>query len=553
MSLGAKSFVSFDEPDGLGIRAQVMVTVGSLPIKNVNSNSGVARVEFDHKAAENLSFAISANVLESAPFYQALVDAAGTGQPVSFRLETQRKNAIDRRFAFPPKEERDRVEGVTYLTTQGGQEVVKKLVMVNGISNEEMRTDPAQDDKWANVPRSQVPAFIDVANSPEMAGGGSAQFPDVSATLREMADRGGFSPAVAGTVGALAIAGGMSPVEVETLVDKAARAAAPTAGVTRGGIKESQPWYEANFGGERNLGSYEVGAATSILGWAEKYLAGALAAYAEQNPGSRQIDPSPTAAGRIDQAKSLAAGILLVADAVQVAVYGRDVRADRFVNSHSKARGVVFHVIDDVMPYSFAEAVFEGKRQEWFDTVLALSVERFAAAIEVLDEAAILLDGLGVVIGGTAVTAPSAAKPADPVIETATESVNVTADPQAVEEPTSDEHLEPVEDRLSAVMSEFDATPSLPFLAEDLGPLDANEMDGISPAEADIAAFGKLAGFAGISNDEATAWLHRTFHVDSVNDLHGPRLAALLAYYRGFAPEAAKQQFVNDVRLGEAA
>jgi hypothetical protein len=211
-----QGFTSYDTADGLGIRAQVIVTKGELPVKNISLNDAgtMAKVDFDASAA-GLKYAIHANVPvadrsgKENPAYEALINAMASGEPIAFRIETQRKRDIDRRLPFPPSNDSDKKADVTYLKTQKGEEVIKILVSAGDVTTHEIRTDVSEDARWANIVRAMAPAFIDemgVANS--VAGAGLD--PELVLSQYVAAVQANLPQEMTRIIGALAIAAGAS-------------------------------------------------------------------------------------------------------------------------------------------------------------------------------------------------------------------------------------------------------------------------------------------------------------------------------------------------------
>jgi hypothetical protein len=50
--------------------------------------------------------------------------------------------------------------------------------------------------------------------------------------------------------------------------------------------------------------------------------------------------------------------------------------------------------------------------------------------------------------------------------------------------------------------------------------------------------------YAEIDTDLANRWIESTFHVESVESIHGPRLNAMINYYR---KNLSKEQLVSDL------
>lgn len=221
--MSVTGFLSFDTADGLGIRAQVVVTKGELPVKRItlSDDEKMAKIDFDAEAG-GLKFPIHANIPADGPAFEVLKAAKASGEQVAFRIETQRKKNVDRRLPFPPAKDSDKETGVTYLETQGGKEVVKKLVAAGDVTTHEIVTDVTEDSRWMNIPRSMAPTFID--ENP-VTGVIAAAGLDPQAVLSQYvaAVRSDLPLEMTRIIGALAIAAGAS---VEDFFDAARKATA---------------------------------------------------------------------------------------------------------------------------------------------------------------------------------------------------------------------------------------------------------------------------------------------------------------------------------------
>lgn len=219
-----QGFISYDTPDGLGIRAQVVVTKGELPVKRITLNDAetMAKIDFDADAG-GLKFPIHANIPVDSPAFALLKAAKESKEPISFRIETQRKKNVDRRLPFPPAKDSDKEAGVTYLETQGGKEVVKILVAAGDEVTREMRTDADEDGRWSNIPRAMAPAFID-ENPAAAAVAGAGLDPQVVLSQYVAAVRADLPQEMTRIIGALAIASGASIEEFFAAARKATAA-----------------------------------------------------------------------------------------------------------------------------------------------------------------------------------------------------------------------------------------------------------------------------------------------------------------------------------------
>jgi hypothetical protein len=218
----ARGFISYDTPDGLGVRAQVKVTKGSLPIKSIrkNDDGSMAQISFDHEAA-GLNFPIQGHLPCDTDAFKAAEAAKESGEPVAFRIETQRKKSVDRRSAFPPAKDSDKRDGVSYMDIQGGKDVVKKIVLIADKPTSELRTDVNEDARWMSLPAAGAPAFLD--ENP-VAAAGAGLDPQVALAQYAEAVKAGLPQEMTRLIGALAIAAGASISEFTAVAKQAAAA-----------------------------------------------------------------------------------------------------------------------------------------------------------------------------------------------------------------------------------------------------------------------------------------------------------------------------------------
>jgi hypothetical protein len=221
-----RGFISYDTPDGLGIRSQVKVTKGSLPIKGIRKNDAgtMAQISFDHEAG-GMNFPISGHIPVDSLAYAEAEKAKADGTEIAFRIETQRKTKVDRKAAFPTG---DKVDGVDYLDIQGGKDVVKKLVQIGSETTHEIRTDVNEDDRWMNISAVNAPAFIDDNGSAAttVVAGGGIDPQEALAQFVECVKSPAISDEMARMVGAIAIAAGASIDEFTAAATLAKKAAA---------------------------------------------------------------------------------------------------------------------------------------------------------------------------------------------------------------------------------------------------------------------------------------------------------------------------------------
>lgn len=109
----AKPFISHDGLDDDGLRAEVKVVIGYGDVVEIEDSKG--------GKSKKITFAVSnsewnsAGWTRSAPLQALAEKAKETGEPIHFRIETRRKDDIDRRKPFAE------------LDTNRGAEIVKSL------------------------------------------------------------------------------------------------------------------------------------------------------------------------------------------------------------------------------------------------------------------------------------------------------------------------------------------------------------------------------------------------------------------------------------------
>lgn len=159
-------------PDAFGIRAQVNVATGVLPVKtiqDIGAKGTMAKVIFDISALGNPKLRQDpyGNVSKTSDVYAACVAAQESGEAIAFRSETIRK------------------QGIASTTPLAGlsaaSETVRALVAAGGHATDEQCTDPADDSVWMRVPDEQRPDYLDTNEAP--AGVDEAKARDIYARV----------------------------------------------------------------------------------------------------------------------------------------------------------------------------------------------------------------------------------------------------------------------------------------------------------------------------------------------------------------------------------
>lgn len=144
-------FVSFASPDVEGVRAQVKVETGVLPVKSIADVGKMKKVTFDISALGNAKLKRDpyANINPSEPAFAEAEKAFESGEPVAFRIEAQRKASLRLPKRVP-------MSGLNAQT-----ETVRCLVAVQGATTNEALTDPAEDRMRSEVSPDEAPDFLE--------------------------------------------------------------------------------------------------------------------------------------------------------------------------------------------------------------------------------------------------------------------------------------------------------------------------------------------------------------------------------------------------------
>lgn len=351
-----RPFISFDKPDGLGVRAQVRVQVFDAPISRVMPGDGgkSVKVVFDHEAL-GLKHPVYGWCHVGSATAEAAEAACGTGEVVAARIETSRKPGRDRKLPLPGK-----------TAEPGGlasdSDLRSLCAAVNGAASDEALTDPAEDPKWEDIARANVPAFLQADDVPAAAGVAAPSDPaHVLAALHTAAEAGMDLPVLT-QLQALALAAGAKPSEVTVPVRH--RSAAPSpAGRVRS--KEAPPWEGLNSDGTPNLGAWEIGHVLHCSKLAREQI--------------RRARPKASPAEVFERAAKLTPTLVALVDGVQRRAYGNG-RADRMARSWQVACAEVVDLLDTSHPVPFGSQA--AARDEWAHEVTVEAAQRIRDAAE---------------------------------------------------------------------------------------------------------------------------------------------------------------------------
>lgn len=482
-----KRFISHAAPLDDGFRPEVWVETGEGTVTEIEPSSAGKSVQVFITAAEpGLKKPITGWLAADDPIMDLVADAKETGAQIAWRVEWTRKRDIDPRT--PIIELRGMKDANSDADMKAcAENGVRKFVGINGNRSREALTHPAEDPTTdvAAVTDEMVEQMKGSPKSATAAVGMSAA--DALKALGAAASKTDLPYTVLVPLAAAALAAGADAREVSNLLHRGLPFPGSDDDRRRlGAIAEPAPTWPCKASGERSLGSYEVQAAVGAVTWADTYTRAHLP----------ERDPAPFVA-------PVAALLLGLADAVQVAVYGGG-RPNRMASSHARARGVVIHVIE-----AQAQSLFGvgDARQEWVDAVLEQATGLMTTAISVLDDTPAILAAIHVSIPGVA-DAPAPAP--EPQPEPAPESQPAPEPKPAASRQAKPEPVAP------------DTEPGESAVA--------------GASDEDLRAFAKLATLAGFTDDPAkvAAWLDATFGVRVAREVPADMLIDTLAHYRSF-------------------
>lgn len=319
-------FVSYDEADENGVRAEIVVQKnkgGIKEIKTEKADKGFVDVHFD---VAGLNFAVHGWVSVNSPVYKLVETARDNNEEVEFRIETQRKSGIDPEI--PMKELRKD-------TTTALKSVRTVLVGINGVYTDELMTNPAED---AIILGGRQPAKTVGGTVKGNGGGSSVSIETRIENLRKIVTEGGVRASVLDSMVAVLLLDGAPAELVHQIVGGDKRDTSQPALQSSFSV-EAPSWKDYNSDGRMNLGSGAVAAAVGI----ETLLAEQFRELV-QNSGYQAVD-------NIDDAVTYYLDILLaICDRVQTFTYGAGFRADRAASSHTRIRGIMYELIKKEIP-----------------------------------------------------------------------------------------------------------------------------------------------------------------------------------------------------------
>jgi hypothetical protein len=505
-------FLSHDGIDAQGVRAEVMVQTGTGRIKEIVGRGKAAEdgsfrnveVVFDPDnphLKRKVYALLDTTAKELWEFVQA---AQGDQRDIAYRIESQRKRAVDRTKKFDD-----------LIHTE---EVVRVLAALDGVFSHEAKTNPKEDPSSENPSAldQDIPAAGAAAAQPFASAGDPVSLIAALAVARQ----GGLPATTVDTLAALALAAGAKLDAVLAAGFDNEATFTPAAVNGRVAASEEKPWMAYNSDGRVNAGSYMVAHAATAERFSLDHL---IKVYSEGKKTAVDVSEA-----MISQAASIALVLLETADDVQVTATGR---ADRQKNSYNRGLSLVLDAVEKRYPVPVGGN--DEAQATWRASVTAEASERLYGVLEVAQGRLPLPEAerAAAAAATPVVSAPVAVPAAAPVAPAA-----VTASAPAA----SGADLLAAQLGATVVTTGFTAGAAFPG-ADDAGFLepgsDLVERVRALCIAADVATDAKL-----ISN-----WLERALGVRATRKVHAPVLASFLEFYEGAGPDVVRAEVLGTV------
>jgi len=321
----SQEFITHDGADANGVRAEVVVIKGRGKVKEAtlgNNDKSVQVFIFE----ENLKLPIKGWANVGTPIHDEINRALASGEDIDYRIEIQRKNAIDR--ALTMEEVRPKGDMVT-----ANKNAIRILAQLGDVVSEEAVTHPSEDQA-SSFGRHKATGAEQSPNATPGGSGASISPATVLEGLRSLAGGNATPDVVAAALGA-AIALGVNVSDALKAVTSDDNSSQERP-IQRGSYSsEAKPWDLWNSDGNENLGHARFAAGTGAEGFVRGQLAKAEIKDAALEDGTAYFTGL----------------VLSIADRVQVKAYGDGFRPDRASGSHARIRGIVYDTIENYYPF----------------------------------------------------------------------------------------------------------------------------------------------------------------------------------------------------------
>lgn len=354
--MGAQ-FVSLDGLDTRGVRAEVNVQTGAGVISAIEpgAKGKSAAVTI---VVEGFQFPVKGNITIDDPIYEKAVEAKQSGEIISYRIESQRKSKVDR--TIPIKDLRTDAAAARENT-------VAIVAALGNVFSKESVTNPDEDPAPGGRVRADSPQ-----SSPRQTPAPSLNAND-SVTQIKNAVNAGIHSDIVKMLAAAALAQGADSADViNALIGGSNVSKTDRPSLTARSYAHEEPsWKPYNSDGRLNYGSATVAAGVGVETFIREHLS--------NNGVINHINFLDEETEKI--VKDYLIAVLSISDDVQASVHGEGFTPDRSVNSHNRARGIVYDTIRNYLSASTPTV-----DEEWVKKVTELSARRFSLAASTAEE-----------------------------------------------------------------------------------------------------------------------------------------------------------------------
>jgi hypothetical protein len=317
------NFIGHDGADANGVQAEVRVQSNSGVVHEirVNDNGNVADVYFK---TPGLKHPIHGWIGVHEPVYEATVKAKETGETVTYRIESQRKNKVDRTLP--------------YFTIAPNMEVAKEnirtiLVGVNGILSSEAVTNPSKDP----APGGR---YVDTDDASTPSQGASTPSGDLMARWKVVASSPDIHQNVLDAMVAQLVLAGYDISEVYADIAGSDKKDFTQPAERKAFSYEAPAYKMFNSDGRDNLGSSIVAAGVGIETLVHSKLTANVPADATP------VDDAGNLLVNIDDNVTYFTEMLFsISDLIQARAYGEGFQVDRSAGSHTRIRGIIYDLV----------------------------------------------------------------------------------------------------------------------------------------------------------------------------------------------------------------
>jgi hypothetical protein len=336
-------FTSHDGVDNHGVRAEVVVQIGTGTIAGLNPK-GKANSDGTYRNMEIVFTPDNPKLLRkvygmldttSNQLWNYVKTAQAESKNISFRIESQRRRTVDRNTPFQD--------------LNHSEDVIRVIAAIDDIFSHEALTSPQEDPQVSRAPSALINYTPPVIHS-NLAAGTNA------VGILTKARQDGLPQGIVDALAAQALLGGASAEEVLSAGFSVEKESTRPVSRTLMAVEE-RPWTLYNSDGRINPGSYWVAHVASAHRFATEFVI------------SRHESLDIVLVEGAKVTRTLLSYVLITTDSVASRVLGSSF--DRQKNSYNKVMGLVFQEVQSRQnaPMGEADSVWEAWSAELADVV----------------------------------------------------------------------------------------------------------------------------------------------------------------------------------------